>query len=245
MRYILEVHQELVIGRSIVLSVHLRVTGQTGFCLKAQGEFRQIFLIFRRDFRALRTRSHQRHFPPENINQLGQFIDPEAADYAPHGRNARVLFPGGEAGNTVFFRVYPHTAEFQNVKALSILCHSLLTVQSGAAVPADKRRHQQHEGRQKHKGRSGEQNIKRAFQNQVSGRRVVTFQHHHGKVEEVGRFRPRHDSVSNAGDDIRLYAAADTVFDNLIALVAVDITQEHGVRVFQTRFPLFPVRRNM
>ena len=50
-----QIHLQLVIGSSIVLAVHLCITGQTGLGLQAQGEFRHLLAVLGGNFRAFRA----------------------------------------------------------------------------------------------------------------------------------------------------------------------------------------------
>ena len=53
-------------------------------------------------FPPLRTGSHHRHIPSDDIENLRQFINPESPDDAAHFRNPRVMVCTGDDGSLFY-----------------------------------------------------------------------------------------------------------------------------------------------
>ena len=140
--------------------------------------------------------------------------------------DAVVVLAGGKAGDAVFFRVHAHAAEFEDVEFLAVFGQALLSVEGCAAVSADEDGDDDHQRGQDDEGDAGHQEVKGSFDNEEFGCRVVALQHQDRQVEHVDGVGALHEEVADPGDDVGPDVLFDAVFDDLVAVVAVDAAEE-------------------
>ena len=132
--YIHEIHEEFVIGGSVVLAIDLGVAGEAAFALETEGPFGDVFFILGRDFGPFRSWPYDGHIALKDVQELGKFVEANGSDDAAHFGNTGVIVSGGEAGDAVFFRIHAHASEFQYVEFFSVLGQPPLAVEDAAAV---------------------------------------------------------------------------------------------------------------
>lgn len=69
-----QVHQKLVVGRSVVLSVYLSVAGEATLALQPEIPGREYLRVSGGDLRAFRTRSDDRNIASKDVEELRQLI---------------------------------------------------------------------------------------------------------------------------------------------------------------------------
>ena len=67
LRDIHQIHQELVVGRRIVLAIHLGIAGKTTFCLKAKVPFGEFFLVLGGDLGAFGAGAYDGHVAFQDV----------------------------------------------------------------------------------------------------------------------------------------------------------------------------------
>ena len=102
MGYVHQIHDQLIVGRGVVLAINLGVPGEPCFGLEAQAELRQILLILGGDLRPLGAGTTDGHISLQNVQQLGQLVDADFSDNPAHGSDAVVLIAGGETATPSF-----------------------------------------------------------------------------------------------------------------------------------------------
>ena len=223
-----EIHEELVPGCGIIFSIDLRITGEAGLGLEAQSELGEFLFILSSNLRAFRAGTDDAHLPLEDVDQLGEFVDADRADEVADRGDAVIVFAGRETGDTVFFRIHAHAAEFEDVEFSAVLGQALLAVEGGSSVAADQKGDDDHEGRENDQGDPGADNVKETLNDQVFRGRVIAFQHQHGQVEHMHGVGALHEEVADPRDHVDADAARDALFYDLVSLMAVDAAEEDG-----------------
>ena len=134
MGYVHQIHDQLIVGRGVVLAINLGVPGEPCFGLEAQAELRQILLILGGNLRPLGTRTTDGHISLEDIQKLGKLVDADLADKPTYRGDTVILIAGRETGHAVLLRVHPHTAELEDLKDFPVLGEALLLVEHRAVV---------------------------------------------------------------------------------------------------------------
>src|SRR5690606_33933137 len=81
-----------------------------------------------------RSRSHEAHLAPQDIEQLGQLIEFEAPEAGADRRNAGVA-PSGKLASGIFRTRY-HGAELPDAEGLALLADTLLAEEDRAPILA-------------------------------------------------------------------------------------------------------------
>lgn len=229
-----QIHLQLVVGPGIVLAVDLRVARKTGLGLQAQTELRHRLLVLRRDLRALRPGPHHGQVAPQDVHQLGQLIDARPADEASHRRDTVIVLAGGQAGHAVLLRVHPHAAKFMYPEHLAVPGQTILGVKDRAAViEFDGCRCHQKQGGQHQQRQRRCQNIKDPLDQQIQRRRMIPPYLENREVEQVHLPCALHQGIADARRHIHVDVPLHAVFQDLVALTAADIAEEHHTGAVQ------------
>ena len=112
-----QVQQQLIVWRGIVLTVYLRIAGETALALQPEIPGRKYLRVLVGDLRAFRAGADDRDLTAEDVEELRQLIKTASA------RMKRPIFvtrgspvSGGEAGDAVLLRIHPHGAKLQEAE---------------------------------------------------------------------------------------------------------------------------------
>lgn len=139
-----QIHQELVVGRRIVLAVDLGIASESALGLEAEVPLREFFFVLGRNLGALGARSYDGHVAFQDVQELREFIEADSADEAADGSDAGIVLAGGESRYAVFFGIHAHTAEFVDRKYFPVFGKAVLLVEGGAAVSLDEEPDDEH-----------------------------------------------------------------------------------------------------
>lgn len=222
-----QVHQKLVVGRGVVLAVDLSVAGEAALALQAQIPGREYLRVLVGDLRAFRAGADDRDLTAEDVEELRQLIKTASAHEAPDLRDAGIAVSGGKAGNAVLLRVHPHAAKLQQAERFSVFGEPGLPVKDGSAVGRlDDDCEDQHQRPENRDGDRREKDVEESLKEEIFRRRVVALDHHHREVEKMKRHRAAHDDVTNPRKNVGGNVILDTVFDDLVPVVAVEIAEK-------------------
>ena len=229
-----QVHQKLVVGRGVVLAVDLSVAGEAALALQAQIPGRKHLRVPGGDLRAFRAGTDDRDIAAEDVEELRQLIKTASAHEAPDLRDAGIAVSGGETGDTVLLSVHPHAAKFQQAERLSVLGEPGLSVEHGPAVGClDDDREDQHQRPENRDGDRRKEDVEESLEEEIFRRRVVALDHHHREVHKMQRHRAAHDDVADPRKNVGRDIVLDTVFDDLVPVVAVEIAEEDDLNSVQ------------
>lgn len=229
-----QVHQKLVVGRGAVLSVYLSIAGEATLALQPEIPGREYLRVSGGDLRAFRTRSDDRNIASKDVEELRQLIKTASAHEAPDLRDAGIAVSGGETGDTVLLGVHPHAAKFQQAERLSVLCEPGLSVEHGPAVGClDDDREDQHQRPENRDGDRRKEDVEESLEEEIFRRRVVALNHHHREVHKMQRHRAAHDDVADPRKNVGRDIVLDTVFDDLVPVVAVEIAEKDDLNPVQ------------
>lgn len=204
------------------------VAGEAAFGLEPQVPFGHGLGILGGDGRAFGSWAYDGHVAFEDVQQLGQFVEADGADEAPHFGDPGIVFAGTEPGYTVFFCIHAHAAEFQYLKDFAVFGEPGLAVEDVSPISSfDGCGHNGHDGSKEYQGHQGQGDVVGPFQDQVFGRRVVALDGHHGQVEEMDFPGAVHDHVPDPGNHIGTDLMGHAVFGHQVPIVAVEAAAEH------------------
>lgn len=167
LRDIHQIHQELVVGRRIVLAIDLGIAGESALGLEAEVPLREFFFVLGGDFGALGAGSHDGHVAFQDVQELREFIEADSADEAADGGDAGIVLTSGESRHAVFFGIHAHAAEFVDREYLPVFGEAVLLVEDGAAVSFDKETDDEHGDGEDDEGCKGEDDIDDALPEEV------------------------------------------------------------------------------
>lgn len=229
-----QVHQKLVVGRGVVLSVYLSVAGEATLALQPEIPGREYLRVSGGDLRAFRTRSDDRNIASKDVEELRQLIETAPAHEAPDLRDAGIAVSGGKAGNAVLLRVHPHAAKLQQAERFSVFGEPGLPVKDSSSVGRlDDDREDQHQRPENRDGDRREEDIEESLKEEIFRRRVVALDHHHREAEKMKRHRAAHDDIADPRKNVGGNVILDTVFDDLVPVVAVEIPEEDDLNPVQ------------
>ena len=162
-----QVHQELVVGRRIVLAIDLGIAGEAALGLEAEVPLREFFFVLGGDLGALGAGSYDGHVAFQDVQELREFIEADSADEAADGCDAGIVLTGGESRYAVFFGIHAHTAEFVDREYLPVFGETVLLVEGGAAVSFDKEADDKHGDGEDDEGCKGEDDVDDALPEEV------------------------------------------------------------------------------
>src|SRR5262245_59754264 len=105
-----------VLERSAVWITDLRPSGQPRFDQVTLGVIRDHLFELLDEDRAFWPRPDQAHLAANDVEQLGQFIDPQFANPSAHSRYARIAFVGPD--RAVRLGVHAHRTELDDPERL-------------------------------------------------------------------------------------------------------------------------------
>ena len=167
LRDIHQIHQELVVGRRIVLAIDLGIAGESTLGLEAEVPLRKFFFVLGGNLGALGAGSYDGHVAFQDVQELREFIEADSADEAADGGDAGIVLAGGESRYSVFFGIHAHTAEFVDRKYLPVFGEAVLLVKGGAAVSFDKEPDDEHGDGKDDEGCKGEDDVDDALPEEV------------------------------------------------------------------------------
>lgn len=162
-----QIHQELVVGRRIVLAVDLGVAGETALGLEAEVPLREFFFVLGGNLGALGAGAYNGHVAFQDVQELREFIEANSADEAADGGDAGIVLAGGESRYAVFFGIHAHTAEFVDREYFPVFGETVLLVKGGAAVSFDKETDDEHGDGEDDEGCKGEDDVDDALPEEV------------------------------------------------------------------------------
>lgn len=162
-----QVHQELVVGRRIVLAIDLGIAGESTLGLEAEVPLRKFFFVLGGNLGALGARAYDGHVAFQDVQELREFIEADSADEAADRGDAGIVLAGGESRHTVFFGIHAHTAEFVDREYLPVFGETILLVKGGAAISFDKETDDEHGDGEDDEGCEGKDDVDDALPEEV------------------------------------------------------------------------------
>lgn len=162
-----QIHQELVVGRRIVLAIDLGIAGEAALGLEAEVPLGEFFFVLGGNLGALGAGAYDGHVAFQDVQELREFIEADSADEAADGGDAGIVLTGGESRYTVFFGIHAHTAEFVDREYLPVFGETVLLVESGAAVSFDKETDDEHGDGEDDEGCEREDDVNDALPEEV------------------------------------------------------------------------------
>lgn len=162
-----QIHQELVVGRRIVLAIDLSIAGESALGLEAEVPLREFFFVLGGNLGALGAGSYDGHVAFQDVQELREFIEADSADEAADGGDAGIVLASGESRYAVFFGIHAHTAEFVDREYLPVFGETVLLVEGGAAVSFDKETDDEHGDGEDDEGCKGEDDVDDALPEEV------------------------------------------------------------------------------
>lgn len=167
LRDIHQIHQELIVGRRIVLAIDLSIAGESALGLEAEVPLRKFFFVLGGNLGALGARAYDGHVAFQDVQELREFIEADSADEAADGCDAEIVLTGGESRYAVFFGIHAHTAEFVDREYLPVFGETVLLVEGGATVSFDKEADNEHGDGEDDEGCKGEDDVDDALPEEV------------------------------------------------------------------------------
>lgn len=167
LRDIHQIHQELVVGRRIVLAIDLSIAGESALGLEAEVPLRKFFFVLGGNLGALGARAYDGHVAFQDVQELREFIEADSTDEAADGCDAGIVLAGGESRYAVFFGIHAHTAEFVDREYLPVFGETVLLVEGGASVSFDKETDDEHGDGEDDEGCKGEDDVDDALPKEV------------------------------------------------------------------------------
>lgn len=162
-----QIHQELVVGRRIVLAIDLSIAGESTLGLEAEVPLREFFFVLGGNLGALGARAYDGHVAFQDVQELREFIEADSADEAADGGDAGIVLAGGESRHAVFFGIHAHTTEFVDREYLPVFGETVLLVEDGTAVSFDKETDNEHGDGEDNEGCKGEDDVDDALPEEV------------------------------------------------------------------------------
>lgn len=162
-----QIHQELVVGRCIVLAIDLGIAGESALGLEAEVPLREFFFVLGGDLGALGAGSYDGHVAFQDVQELREFIKADSTDEATDRCDAGIVLASGESRYAIFFGIHAHTAEFVDREYLPVFGETVLLVEGGAAVSFDKETDDEHGDGEDDEGCKGEDNVYDALPEEV------------------------------------------------------------------------------
>lgn len=162
-----QIHQELVVGRCIVLAIDLGIAGESALGLEAEVPLREFFFVLGGDLGALGAGSYDGHVAFQDVQELREFIKADSTDEATDRCDAGIVLASGESRYAIFFGIHAHTAEFVDREYLPVFGEAVLLVEGGAAVSFDKETDDEHGDGEDDEGCEGEDDVDDALPEEV------------------------------------------------------------------------------
>lgn len=162
-----QIHQELVVGRRIVLAIDLGIAGESTLGLEAEVPLRKFFFVLGGNLGALGARAYDGHVAFQDVQELGELVDTDSTDEAADRGDSWIVLACGESGNAVFLCIHTHATEFVDRKYLPVFGEAVLLVEGGAAVSFDKKTDDEHGDGEDDEGCEGEDDVDDALPKEV------------------------------------------------------------------------------
>lgn len=162
-----QIHQELVVGRRIVLAIDLGIAGEAALGLEAEVPLREFFFVLGGDLGALGAWAYDGHVAFQDVQELGEFVQADGADEAADGGDAGIVLAGGESCYAVFLGIHAHAAEFVDGEDFAVFGEAVLLVEGGASVSFDKEPDDEHGDGEDDEGCEGEDDVDDALPEEV------------------------------------------------------------------------------
>ena len=159
LRDIHQIHQELVVGRRIVLAIDLGIAGESALGLEAEVPLREFFFVLGGDLGAFGAGAYDGHIAFQYVQELGELVDTDSTDEAADPGDSWIVLACGESGNAVFLCIHTHATEFVDRKYLPVFGEAVLLVEGGAAVSFDKKTDDEHGDGEDDEGCEGENDV--------------------------------------------------------------------------------------
>ena len=147
--------------------------------------------------------------------------------------NSVILVAGGKAGHTILFGSLPHGAELQNLKLSAILGQTHLLVKSRTTIGFDCNGCSQKQRTENHQSSQRNHNIHQTLYKQILRACHVAAHTQHGQMEHMHRLGTAHNHIAHTRDHEHIDTLSHTVFQDDIALMAVDTADEHALHSIQ------------
>ena len=207
--------------------------------LEAELEVRELLIILLCNLRPLGAGPDNRHVTLEDIHKLRELIQAALADDAPDGRDARIIYAGGEAGDAVLLGIDAHGAELDDLELAAVLCQPGLLIEDGAAViQLDRQGGKQHQRTEQNERQPGADDIKEPFNKHVFRAKDRTADEEHRAVEGLDMYGLAHDNIPNMGEKEARNALVLAVLQDAVADAAIDAGDKDGLEAGQFRFQL-------
>ena len=167
LRDIHQIHQELVIGRRIVLAIDLGIAGESALGLEAEVPLREFFFVLGGNLGALGARAYDGHVAFQDVQELREFIKADSTDEATDRCDAGIVLASGESRYAIFFGIHAHTAEFVDREYLPVFGEAVLLVKGGTTVSFDKETDDEHGDGENDEGCKGEDDVDDALPEEV------------------------------------------------------------------------------
>ena len=162
-----QIHQELVVGRRIVLAIDLSIAGESALGLEAEVPLREFFFVLGGDLGAFGAGAYDGHVAFQDVQELGELVDTDSTDEAADRGDSWIVLACGESGNAVFLCIHTHATEFVDRKYLPVFGEAVLLVEGGAAVSFDKKTDDEHGDGEDDEGCEGEDDVDDALPKEV------------------------------------------------------------------------------
>ena len=162
-----QIHQELVVGRRIVLAIDLGIAGESALGLEAEVPLREFFFVLGGDLGAFGAGAYDGHVAFQDVQELGELVDTDSTDEAADRGDSWIVLACGESGNAVFLCIHTHATEFVDRKYLPVFGEAVLLVEGGAAVSFDKKTDDEHGDGEDDEGCEGEDDVDDALPKEV------------------------------------------------------------------------------
>ena len=163
------IHDQLVPRRGIVFSRDLGIPGKSRLHAQPVPELRQLLCIIFDILDHLRTRSDKSHVPLQDIQKLGQFIDPCPPQEFPRLRDPVVIFCG-----RIVLYVLTHRTELVYIEPPAVDRRPLLLKEHRASVvKLHGKRAEDPERRRKDPKHQGQEDVKETFDDPLFHRKSL------------------------------------------------------------------------
>lgn len=225
-----QIELQLFIGFGIIFSVDLSVAGEAGFDLQAELEVRELLIILLCNLRPLGAGPDNRHVTLEDIHKLRELIQAALADNAPDGRDAGIVYAGGEAGDAVLLSIDAHGTELDDLELAAVLGKPGLLIEDGTSViQLDRQGGDQHKRTEQNERQPGADDVKEPFNKHVFRAEDRTADEEHRAVESLDMHGLAHDDITDMGEEEAGNTLLLTVLQDAVSHTAVDAGDKDGI----------------
>ena len=195
--------------------------------MKPELELRHGLLILLRQLRTLRTRPDHGHLPAEDVEQLGQFVQPAPAEHTSHTGDAVVILPCQL--RPVLLCIHHHTAELIDIELFAPQRQTLLPEQHRpAVVQLDGKGTDQHDRREQYGKYHSKCQVERTLDQPLFHRQTVVPAQQQRRIEQPDFLRSAQDDVGDLRGDIGADVSGEAVLEQVVAPLSGDLAQDHA-----------------